>query len=204
MKRLYWGVALLFFKQVCAQQCDSENLGHIAPVYPIFEKDAAIYFREKMMKKQGGEQIKKEIYAQKEKMRNYFLNPQGVSLPELNSIKTHFVDMSFVVKNDVHDGVGNIVAYRGERVNPLHYIDYSHVLCFLDGRSARQLAWGKRNCPEEPVGHFIFVHAPWQVYGRKKRVYFDQYGVLVGRFLIDGLPAQVRQNGLYMEVREGL
>ncbi len=203
MKRLYWGAAYLFFRQVCLHSAYSEDFGHIAPVYPIFEEDASVYFRQKMMKEQEAGHVEEEVNVQKKKMQNYFMHPRGVSLPELTSPKTHIVNMTFVLENDAVDDHGEMIAHRGERINPLQYISYAHVLCFLDGRSKRQIFWGKKYCPEEPVGHVIFVHEPWRVYGNKKRVYFDQYGILAHRFSIDGLPALVRQKGLYMEVLEG-
>ena len=200
MKKASWVVVIVFFRFLFAW---GDDLGKIAPVFPVQEYDAAVQLENLAATKQSQTLLHQQMNRFIIKLQRYIEHPSLMVLPEVAHIHRHWVDMSIRLNGDVFDNEGRLLYRQGSVINPLAFVHYGRILCFLDGSSSRQWRWAQKNCPDESVGHIIFVHPPWLIYARQKRVYFDQYGVLVQRFHIKSLPALVRQTAVYMEVQEG-
>lgn len=112
-------------------------------------------------------------------------------------------DPAMIVERDIRDQKGNLIAAAGQRVNPLDFITVRQALVFVDGDDARQMEWaiGRWKAEEAKI---IFVSGSpiEEMTNRQRRFYFDQNGVLTGRFGIRHTPAVVSQAGKVMQVRE--
>lgn len=112
-------------------------------------------------------------------------------------------DPSMVMDHDVSDTKGNIVARRGQRVNPLDMVTIRQALVFIDGDDAAQVSWALRRFSELNSKLIMVKGAPLEAMTKhQRRFYFDQGGSLVDRFGIQAVPAVVEQEGRVMRVRE--
>ncbi|WP_416414380.1 type-F conjugative transfer system protein TraW [Pantoea sp. App145] len=110
--------------------------------------------------------------------------------------RTRLYDPAFTVTQDLSDLSGTLFARRGERVNPFDIIPvFDETLYFIDGDDARQIAWIQRQKPQSTTNRIILVNGNVRdsagILG--ERVYFDQNGILVRKFGIKQIPAEVKQ-----------
>jgi conjugal transfer pilus assembly protein TraW len=106
---------------------------------------------------------------------------------------------------DVRDMSGNLVVTKGQRVNPLDYVNLPQNLLFFDARDQEQLvkarqlmqAYAGQVKPIMTGGNVREVTKAWQT-----QVYFDQGGVLIRKFGIKQVPAMVSQEGKRLRIDE--
>jgi len=108
-------------------------------------------------------------------------------------------DPTYTQPADVRDHLGNIVVKSGTTVNPLDSLSWREPFLFIDGDDEEQLQWA-----EQREGNIILVKGSpiklMEKYGRW--FYFDQAGVLVHKFGIQQVPAQVAQEGKVLKIKE--
>lgn len=112
-------------------------------------------------------------------------------------------DPTMTVERDIRDQKGNMIAFAGQKVNPLDFVGMHQELVFVDGDNAAELDWATRQYPGLKAKIIFVSGSPFEAMGaRKRRFYFDQDGKLTGRFGIRHTPAVVRQSGSVLSISE--
>ena len=107
------------------------------------------------------------------------------------------------MERDIRDQKGNLIAAKGQRINPLDFVSIRQDLVFIDGDDAEQLAWATARYSDIKAKIIFVAGSPVeQMTAKKRRFYFDQQGKLTERFGIEHTPAVVAQAGKVMKVSE--
>lgn len=184
----------------------AKDWGRIGQVYPIKEMDLLdlIQARLKEMQKTGElEKLQKEAIARIEAHAD---RPTPVSnISQTIKYRKWFIDPSIVIREDVTDIHGNIIAKAGTLINPLNHAVLRSTFLFYDGDSKTQVAWVRgQNALLKGNAKLILVKGSikdqFKIF--KQKIMFDQHGRLVGRFKIRHTPAIAVQEGIRIRVEE--
>jgi conjugal transfer pilus assembly protein TraW len=184
----------------------SKNLGKIGQTYPIKETDMLELIYSKLNKLQETGEL--ERINNKMATRARLERPAPVmGLSSTKVYKKWIMDPSITLASDITNLEGDIIAKAGTRVNPLSYISLRSTLVFYDGDDKKQVAWAQeQNKRLKSKAKLILVKGSIteQVELFKKRVFFDQNGLLTRKFGIHHIPALVTQEGLNLRIEEVL
>ncbi|MBJ9200973.1 type-F conjugative transfer system protein TraW [Citrobacter freundii] len=113
-------------------------------------------------------------------------------------------DPSFTVKETITDMQGNVIARRGDTVNPLDKVPFSQVLYFIDGDDRQQVEWVRREIAGQTNSKIILVNGNIKETSDAldERIYFDQSGILTRKFGFSHTPARVSRDGRMLKVEE--
>ena len=113
-------------------------------------------------------------------------------------------DPTFTVKETITDMQGNVIARKGDTVNPLDKVPFSQVLFFIDGDDKEQVNWARQQLAGQTSVKVILVNGNIKETSDalNERIYFDQSGVLTRKFGFEHIPARVSRDGRVMKVEE--
>jgi len=184
------------------------DLGVIGPVYKIREQDFLEYIRNKLTVMQRSGELRRLQQQELEQARKRIERPAPV--PGMTrTVKPHvfYIDPSLSVEHAIRDAEGRIIAMPGTKVNPFDYLTMSKHLLFIDGDDADQVKWAVA-MDKRYGGHvktILVSGSPIELMKRwKRRVYFDQHGILSQRLHIRHVPAIVSQDKKRLRVAEVL
>jgi len=184
------------------------DLGVIGPVYKIKEQDFLEYIRNKLAAMQRSGELRRLQQQELEQARKRIERPAPV--PGITrTVKSHvfYIDPALSVENTIKDAEGRIIAMPGTKVNPFDYMTMSKHLIFINSDDADQVKWAAA-MDERYHGHvktILVSGSPLNLMKRwKRRVYFDQHGVLSQRLHIRHVPAIVSQDKKRLRVAEVL
>ena len=99
---------------------------------------------------------------------------------------------------------GNIIARRGDRVNPFDKVPYNQTLFFIDGDNRDQVAWLKPQL--DNAGNFKIILVNGNIKEASdaldERIYFDQAGVLTTKFGFEHTPVRVTRDDQVLKIEE--
>ncbi len=135
-------------------------------------------------------------------MHAYAENPPPVpGIVRATGESSRLFDPSITVHHDIRDHEGRLIAKAGTTVNPLDYIALSTTLAFIDGTDETQVAWA---LAREETTRIVLVNGLVLDLMRthRRRLYFDQKGLLARHLAITAVPATVEQEGRALRIRE--
>lgn len=77
-------------------------------------------------------------------IERYWKNFTFIDLPYIDITKTYFIDPSIVMTQDIPAHNGQLLAYAGQRVNPLELMPVSFTVIVFDATNEEQVAWAER------------------------------------------------------------
>lgn len=197
-----FGLLLLGF----LSHASGESLGAYGPVYHIAEPDLLEQIRDRLKQKEASGELaslQKEAIA---RSMNSIEHPSPVKgIGRTTKARTFYYDPSYVQKTSVFDQEGRLIVPAGTKVNPMDMVNLSKNLIFIDAREKKQVAFAKR-AMEQYEGHVktILVAGSWVdlMKSWKVQVFYDQGGLLTGKFGITQTPAVVSQEGKRLRIDE--
>jgi conjugal transfer pilus assembly protein TraW len=172
----------------------AKDLGTWGELYPIAEQDmlTTINTRLQAMKDSGELDTQQEAY--KKQVIEKSLRPApvaGLTLAREN--RTHYINPSMTVAEDLADHQGRVFAHKGDVVNPLDTVPFNQTLYFIDGDNPDHLDWIKRQKPDTVVYRVILVNGDIREATKAlgERIFFDQKGTMSRRFELSAVPARV-------------
>lgn len=191
---------------VCAVFTNSyaTDIGNMGLTYPIAERDLVEVIKERIAEKRAAGELEKLNNELAEKSQSYVRRPPGSGLPRTKSYRAFAIDPTYTVPVDVVDADGKILYAAGAAFNPLRVKALTRTLCFINADDEEQIQWMERYCVNDQAFKRILVSGDFNATTKRtqKRLYFDQYGVLVAKFRIQSVPATIRQSGDYLYVEE--
>ena len=156
----------------------AKDLGTWGNVFEPAEQDMLAFIQNRLKgMEQTGEldRLRKEAT---ERVKEHAVRPTPVEgLSNAKEYRSFAWDPTFTVKETITDMQGNVIARKGDTVNPLDKVPFSQVLFFIDGADKEQVNWT-----------------------RQQRV--DQSGVLTRKFGFEHIPARISRDGRVMKVEE--
>lgn len=110
------------------------DLGKIGPVSKVIERDIIEVSKENM----NVEKIKAEA---QNKFKTYWQRQELFELPKANANRMRLVDPSVTLEEGITAPDGTVIAYPGERVNPMDAMPFDLVLVVIDARDTKQVGW---------------------------------------------------------------
>lgn len=187
-----------------ASSLGAADYGQMGEAFPIIEDDllAVIEAKLRHLEATGG------IEALQRQMQQQALasvrRPKPVSgIGPTISRREWLFDPSMVVEDDIRDQKGNLIAARGQRVNPLAFVELRQALVFVNGDSPLEVDWAVANYTATNAKIVFVGGSPFDLMKPyQRRFYFDQGGTLTSKFGIAHTPAVVAAAGENLRVTE--
>jgi len=187
----------------------TKDLGKVGETYPIKEIDMLDFIQSRLRQMQQNGDLEKINKQMIEKVKTRSDRPDPVKgISPTKTYRKWFVDPSVVIKNNIIDMQEKIIVKAGTVVNPLTHISLKSVFVFYDGDNKTQVTWAmKQDKILKGRTKLILINGSIveqnNIFKKsKKKVLFDQHGILVNRFKIQHTPALATQEGLQIKVEE--
>lgn len=171
-----------------------KDLGTWGELYPIAEQDMLTTINTRLQAMQDSGELDMQQEAYKKQVIEKSLRPDPVSgLTIARENRTHYINPSLTVAEDMADHQGRVFARKGDVVNPLDTVPFNQTLYFIDGDNPDQLRWMKAQKPATMVYRVILVNGDIREATRAlgERIFFDQKGTMSRRFELTAVPARV-------------
>lgn len=122
-------------------ELDGKLLGTYGPTYPVKERDMVHEMQERISQYDWNSKIAQLHERTKRYWSRY---NQFIDLPLAPKDRTHYVDLSIRLTNDLTTHDGKLIAHRGEIINPLERIGFSKVMIVFDGMNKKQVEFAKQ------------------------------------------------------------
>ena len=184
----------------------AEDLGTVGETYAIAEPHLLSYIEQTMREKEKSGELANLEEQAKSRVVESIRNPKPLAgIRATQTARTFYFDPSIKVEQNITDDKGNIIVPAGTSKNPLEVVSLSKHLLFFDGRNPQQVRdaralidhYGGKVKPILIAGSYLDLMKAWQL-----SVYFDQQGVLTGKFGITQVPALVSQEGMRLRIDE--
>lgn len=171
----------------------AKDFGREGHVFQIAEENLKEYLQ-KRLKALPEEEIKK-------KLTQAARHPKPLQLPEAQFKRSFIYDPTYLLPETIKGEKGEIIARKGDKVNPLANFNLNEGLLFFDGSNLKHVKWA-----ESQAGEFLWIlvkGSPFELEEKKERpVYFDQGGALSEKFGIRRIPCRITQQGERLLVEE--
>lgn len=201
-------VESLGFVLLCSLSMSSGTLakdhGVSGETFPVIEPDlmATIEARLQNLQATGGIDRMNAEFARRAEARVRRPKPVDGITPAVQ-MREWAYDPTIVIEHDVSDQKGNLIARRGQTVNPLDFVTMHQALVFVDGDDKAQMAWATERYSDLKAKIILVSGSPIEeMTARKRRFYFDQEGRLTGKFGIQHTPAVAIQQGNIVKLTE--
>ncbi|MGC1470119.1 MAG: type-F conjugative transfer system protein TraW [Sphingorhabdus sp.] len=178
--------------------------GQMGETFPIIEEDLLTVIEARLRHLESSGRIAELQATMRDQAVKSVRQPKAVAgLGTSATPRSWLFDPSIVVENDVTDDKGALIAARGQRVNPMAFVQLTQQLVFIDGTDKTQRDWAVARFSQMKA-KIIFVNgSPFdQMKPYQRRFYFDQGGQLVSRFGIRNVPAIVSGEGQMLRIAE--
>jgi len=187
---------------VHAQAEKVKDHGVWGTLFEIAEEDMIEVLKKRLSQLQQSGKLADMETAFKAKAQAKLETPDPVPDLKITTEERSFThDPTLVMAADVKDHEGRVLLQQGQRVNPLHFLQPSQGLLFIDGNHEGQKQWAKDHADQ-----FIIVLVngkPLSVEQDLKRpIYFDQGGVLCQHYRIQHIPARIEVAGEVLQITE--
>jgi conjugal transfer pilus assembly protein TraW len=181
------------------------DLGEHGAVQPIIEIDMRTLLQEQVAKFDFKAYGKRQV-EQFWKQRDFH------KLPHAKVNRTRQVDPSVVMTDTITAPDGTVMAYPGQRINPMDAAPFHMKLVVIDGRDDAQVAWARRlvvaseGKPIRVIATDFPVEGGWNEYGRLvkdigRHVYLlDKH--VAERFKLEKVPSTIEGGNRVLIVRE--
>jgi len=117
----------------------ARDFGQMGETFPIIEQDLLLTIETRLRNLQSSS----KLAALQDQMRDQAISsvrrPKPVAgISAATQKRAWFFDPSTIVENDITDEKGNIIAARGQRINPMNFVKLSQELIFVDGVTRRR------------------------------------------------------------------
>lgn len=197
--------SLVFLVAVISAGAVAKDLGTWGNVFEPAEQDILVFIQKRLTSmEQSGEmdRIKNEAI---ERVKRNAVRPAPVAgLSPAITYRTFSYDPTFVVNETITDMKGNIIARKGDRVNPLDRVPYNQTLFFIDGDNRDEMVWMKQQLTH--TGDFKIILVKGNIKDTSdaldERIYFDQAGVLTTKFGFEHTPVRISRDGQVLKIEE--
>lgn len=184
----------------------AKDFGVRGPVYNIAEENLLHLIHRRLYILQQNGELEQMQEIVKEHVKQNIKRPEpvkGISKATENRAWTY--DPTWVLNNSIFDLKGELIAKKGQRVNPLNWAKMSETLLLIDADNPAEITFAKQLLANEAnLIKIILVNGNVSdlVNHLNKPIYFDQQGLITRHFGILHTPAIVKQNRNVLTIKE--
>jgi conjugal transfer pilus assembly protein TraW len=193
---------LILFVCFSMTTSSAKDLGVYGETFPIAEENLLQVIQNRLKTMAANGELIKAQQELAQKATQKIRRPAPVKgLIKTQTPRQWFYDPSITVEQDIKDPKGNLIAAKGQVINPLEILSWGAPLLFLDGDDPEQIAWAEH---EHTLAKWVLIKgSPVDMEEKLKRpVYFDQAGMLTGKFGIRAVPCRISQKDKKLLVEE--
>ena len=182
----------------------AQDHGQMGQTWPVIEPDLLSVIKARLDHARETGKLDEMNQQFAAKVKDRVMRPVPVSgMSRAEETRSWEFDPAIVVENDIRDHQGNLIAARGQRVNPLATSGLSKKLVFVDGDNPAEIEWALRHGSDERAKIIFVDGSPFEsMKTHQRRFYFDQEGKLTSHFGIRHTPALVEAKGDVLLVTE--
>lgn len=183
----------------------AKDLGTWGNLFEPAEQDMLAFIQGRLKSmEQSGELGRLQSEAIERVKRNAVRPPPVAGISPAVKYRAFTYDPTFVVNETITDMKGNIIARKGDRVNPFDKVPFSQTLYFINGDNRDELTWMKQQLSATTNFKVILVKGNIKDTSDAldERIYFDQAGVLTTKFGIEHTPARVSRDDRVLKIEE--
>jgi len=183
----------------------AKDLGTWGNVFEPAEQDMLVFIQDRLKgMEQSGEMNRLREEATERVKRNAVRPAPVKGLTAATTYRAYSFDPTFTVNETITDMQGNIIARKGDKVNPLDKVAYDQVLYFIDGDDREQTEWIRSQIVGQTARKVILVKGNIRETSEKldERIYFDQAGILTRKFGFQHIPVRITRDGRVLKVEE--
>ncbi|MBN3262957.1 type-F conjugative transfer system protein TraW [Pectobacterium brasiliense] len=202
MKYIY---PAIYFTLIFSTNVFAKDFGTYGHLYQPAEQDMLAFIENRLKSmEQTGELDRLKDEAIERVKRNAVRPAPVIGLMPATTYRTFNFDPSMTVANDITDMKGNVIARKGDKVNPLDKVPYSTTLYFIDADDKDQLAWVKKEILGKVNFKVILVKGNIKDASDAldEQIYFDQSGTLTDKFGFKSVPVKISRDGHFLKVEE--
>lgn len=183
----------------------AKDLGTWGNVFEPAEQDMLVFIQNRLKSmEESGEMDRLKNEAIDRVKRNAVRPSPVVGLTPAITYRTFSYDPTFTVNETITDMKGNIIARKGDQVNPFDKVPYNQTLFFIDGDNRDQVSWLKPQLAS--AGNFKIILVNGNIKETSdaldERIYFDQAGVLTTKFGFEHTPVRVTRDDRVLKIEE--
>jgi len=185
--------------------CGAKDLGTWGNVFEPAEQDMLLFIQSRLQGMEQSGELDRLREEATERVKKHAVRPTPVEcLSPATDYRAFSFDPTFTVRETITDTQGNLIARKGDQVNPLDKVPYNQVLFFIDGDDKEQLAWVKKQIAGQVSFKVILVNGNIKDVSDAldERIFFDQAGVLTRKFGFERIPARISRDGRVLKVEE--
>jgi conjugal transfer pilus assembly protein TraW len=140
-----------------------------------------------------------------ERVKKHAVRPPAVpGITPAVSYRSMTLDPTFTVAETITDTHGNIIARKGDRVNPLDKVPYNQTLYFIDGDNKDQMKWIRQEITGKSDFKIILVNGNIRETSEAldEQIFFDQAGVLTTKFGFEHTPVRITRDERVLKIEE--
>lgn len=201
VQRLLTVLALL----TLSASCGAKDLGIWGNVFEPAEQDMLLFIQSRLQGMEQSGELDRLREEATERVKKHAVRPTPVEgLSPATDYRAFSFDPTFTVRETITDTQGNLIARKGDQVNPLDKVPYNQVLFFIDGDDKEQLAWVKKQIAGQVSFKVILMNGNIKDVSDAldERIFFDQAGVLTRKFGFERIPARISRDGRVLKVEE--
>ncbi|WP_313107973.1 MULTISPECIES: type-F conjugative transfer system protein TraW [Pseudescherichia] len=190
---------------VLAGSAGAKDFGTWGNVFEPAEQDMLVFIQDRLQSmEQSGEMERLKNEAINRVKRNAVRPPPVAGLTPAIKYRSFSYDPTFTVKETISDMKGNIIARKGDQVNPFDKVPFSQTLYFIDGDNPDELAWVKKEIAGATDFKVILVKGNIRETSEAldERVYFDQAGIITSKLGFEYTPARVSRDDRVLKIEE--
>lgn len=183
----------------------AKDLGTWGNVFEPAEQDILLFIQNRLKGMEQSGELDRLREEATERVKKHAVRPAPVEgLSPATDYRAFSFDPTFTVRETITDTQGNLIARKGDQVNPLDKVPYNQVLFFIDGDDKEQLAWVKKQIAGQVSFKVILVNGNIKDVSDAldERIFFDQAGVLTRKFGFERIPARISRDGRVLKVEE--
>ncbi len=182
----------------------ARDFGTQGTLFDIAEEDPIQLIQKKLKILQDSGELERLTIELQQKAKISLERPRPVTgISRASRSRVFSFDPTYVVRQDLKDYKGQIIARRGTKINPLETVFLRSSLIFINGDDADQIKWAKDQTESNKVKLILVKGAPLELASTLKvPIYFDQGGYLSKRLGITHVPAIVTQEKNCLRIEE--
>jgi len=183
----------------------AKDLGTWGNVFEPSEQDMLVFIQDRLKGMEQSGELDRLREEATERVKRNAVRPAPVEgLTAATEYRTFPFDPTFTVNEAITDMQGNIIARKGDQVNPLDKVAFSQVLYFIDGDDRDQIDWIRQQIAGQTAFRVILVNGNIRETSVKldERIYFDQAGILTRKFGFRHIPVRITRDGRVLKVEE--
>ncbi|HFI7102199.1 TPA: type-F conjugative transfer system protein TraW [Escherichia coli] len=183
----------------------AKDLGTWGNVFEPAEQDMLVFIQDRLKGMEQSGELDRLREEATERVKKNAVRPAPVEgLTAATTYRTFPYDPTFTVNETITDMRGNIIARKGDQVNPLDKVTFNQVLYFIDGDNKEQVDWARQQIAGQTGYKVILVNGNIKETSDAldERIYFDQSAILSRKFGFQHIPVRISRDGRVLKVEE--